>query len=251
MIYARSEIAGAVEQFWDSEFPAEYPCDIIEAVSYNLDVSLEFIPDLTVAKVADWMRRKKIPAGATLSNRRLYGCLVAVQGIGFILVDENASPEEQRFTAAHEVGHYLFDYLYPRKEALEKLGEGVMETLNGLRQATLSERQAAVLSGLKLDMFFSLMERSGDGAASFETHCSETRADDFALELLAPASRITGLLDFSGFGRHSTFEQRLAATRASLINEFGLPEGIAERYATHLLELAGYGPTAFDSFLKF
>jgi hypothetical protein len=251
VIYARSEIADAVEQFWDNEFPAAYPCDISAAIFCNLAVSLEFIPDLTVAKVAEWTRRRNIPTGAALSDRRLYGCLVAVQGIGFILVDERASPEEQRFTAAHEAGHYLFDYFYPRRQALAKLGQGVMATLDGLRPATLAERQAALLAGLKLDTFFSLMERSGEGAASFETHCAETRADDFALELLAPAAEIMSKLEFAWSGPRSSFAQRLATVKARLVEEFGLPGSIAGRYATNLLEAAGLGPTVFVNLLRF
>ncbi len=250
MIFARAEIADAVDEFWNNELPTEFPCDIVEAVSYNLDVSLEFIPDLTVGKVSDWMRQHNIQTGPSISDRRLYGCLVAIQGIGFILMDENASLEEQRFTAAHEVGHYLFDYFYPRQEALTRLGAGMLETLNGQRPASLQERQEAILAGLKLDMFFSLMERSSEGAASFETHCSETRADDFALELIAPGSEITGKLNFSVFGSRSTFQQRFSLTKEKLTGQFGLPPNIAERYAKNLLELAGLGPTVFDGLFK-
>lgn len=251
MIFARTEIADAVEQFWSREFPTEFPCDVVEAVSYNLPVSLDFIPDLTLDKVTEWMRNRNILAAPNYTNRRLYGCLVAVQGIGFILIDENASLEEQRFTAAHEVGHYLFDYFYPREKAREKLGEAVVETLNALRPPTLAERQTAVLAGVQLDIFFSLMERSGDGAASFETHCSESRADEFALELIAPASEIMGRPVFSSLGPRSAFEQRHSAVKADLTGRFGLPATIAERYARSLLEAAGLGPTVFDTFLKF
>lgn len=53
----------------------------------------------------------------------------------FVLLDDADTPAEQRFSLAHEVAHFLLDYLQPREATRRKLGETALEVVDGLRPA--------------------------------------------------------------------------------------------------------------------
>ncbi|MBI3301110.1 MAG: hypothetical protein HYZ72_03395, partial [Deltaproteobacteria bacterium] len=130
-------------------------------------------------------------------------------------------PEEQRLTVAHEVAHFLVDYLWPRQQVIQALGEHITDVLDGLRAATPAERAAAILSHVRLGAHVHLLPRPGsDENSDLVVVHAEDRAERLALELVAPRVCIISFL------------QNLSAPeavnpgdegRAALAAYFGLP----------------------------
>ena len=129
-------------------------------------------------------------------------------------------PEEQRLTIAHEVAHFLADYLLPRQRVLQALGAHMAEVLDGLRRPTPAERAAAILSHIRLGAHIHLLPRLGiDADDDWAVAHAEDRADHLALELVAPQACVRDVLDVllnrQGVTPHDV--------RAALATHFGLP----------------------------
>src|SRR5207237_10778233 len=108
------------------------------------------MPQLNTKVIGRWLERRRIVIPLPLDQRDLLGSLIAYCGYGIIFVCGSDDPEEQRLTVAHEAAHFLVDYLHPRQQVIQALGEHMVEVLDGLRKATPSERGAAILSHLRL-----------------------------------------------------------------------------------------------------
>jgi hypothetical protein len=212
----------AAADFWEaSQTPRsslQFPRNIARAVPWALPVSIVRVGGLRVAALQQRIATLGLPPLAASSGRRLHGCLVAHRGSGLIYVDESDSEDEQRYTVAHEVGHFIADYLEPRRHALETIGPAALEVLDGTRQASLSERLRAVIAGDRLVAFVDLMGREESAPDA------ESRADRLAVELLAP---------------EEAAEAQLAADPDAdpalvLHAAFGLPPAVARSYARWL-----------------
>jgi hypothetical protein len=130
------------------------------------------------------------------------------------------SPEEQRLTIAHEVAHFLADYLLPRQQVIQALGPQMAEVLDGSRPPTPAERAAAILSHVRLGAHVHLLPRPGIDAGNDRTVAHlEDRADRLALELVAPQACIRDVLDALSARQGITSE----IARAALARRFGLP----------------------------
>src|SRR5207248_1718082 len=75
-----------------------------------MPLTLEAIPILTAAAACGWLERNGITHGFSGRDRPLRGCLTASGGYGIIFLDAADPEDEQRFTLAHEVAHFLRDY---------------------------------------------------------------------------------------------------------------------------------------------
>lgn len=142
---------------------------------------------------------------------------------------DGADPDsERRFSLAHEVAHFLSDYLEPRQKVLEFIGEGVRDVLDGIRPPTMEERLSSLFRGVHLGMFVHMMDRSSDGKISYVSVLEkEDRADALALELLAPEAAVLNRIRQAGIhGESELYESAVE----SLINDFGLPSSIASQY---------------------
>jgi hypothetical protein len=209
------ELAAA---FWKAAGPPPpFPRDLTgPAVWFGL--SVESVPELTVARTVEWFRARHIPLRLDERDRQLRGCLVAAHGEGFVLLDADDDPGEQRFTLSHELGHYLRDYWRPRQLVRARLGPHALDVLDGSRPPTPDERVRAVLRHAPVGPFAHLLARDDDGtpvtAAERE---AEAAADRLAFELLAPAAEVGD-----------------APAAAELASRFGLPPGPAARYAALL-----------------
>src|SRR5262249_27630080 len=95
---------------------------------------------VSVASVGSWFERLAIPLPLNEPDRPLRACLVAWRGEGFAFLDSDAPPAEREFSLAHELSHFLRDYLRPREIVAQRLGKSALEVLDDQRPATPDER---------------------------------------------------------------------------------------------------------------
>ncbi len=232
------------EEFWClAGGRPEDPCDLESAVIWAFPLEISRILHLQVSDVRTKLRRHGIALEVTGSERRLRGCLVAYGEGGLILLDASDPPEEQRFTLAHELAHYLLDYYTPRQRALAALGESIRPVLDGLRPPTLEERVHALLSRVSLGVLQHLMERPEAGLPTGAVLDAEDWADRLALELLAPAAPLLDRLSSAVLLRN--YPERMAALSQLLTARHGLPLTLATDYARLLIRHQG-GPSFRD-----
>jgi Zn-dependent peptidase ImmA (M78 family) len=141
--------------------------------------------------------------------------------------------EEQLFSLAHEVAHFLHDYLRPRNIAIRALGPSIEEVLNGERAPSASERLAGVLRGVALGTYAHLGRRSADGdIEDVDVLHIENKADQLALELLAPLASVVASIR-QRLPTHKRLDQD---TISSLLCErYGLPTDVATVYSRTVL----------------
>lgn len=224
---------GLAHQFWqEAGGTGGFPRDIARAALYALPLGIFYFPRLRLRDAWAWLKKRGInlyPAGP---DRPLRGCLVARKGSGLLLIDGHDAPDEQRFTIAHEVAHFLLEYQLPRERVVRKLGTDALEVLDGLRPPTVAERVDALLADAPLGVHTHLMDRASNGGLSCGAVLrAECQADFLALELLAPASEIWRK------SRHppdQPFDALVRQLSACLTEVFGLPEGIAKQHARRL-----------------
>jgi hypothetical protein len=122
------------------------------------------------------------------------------------------------------LAHFLRHYLQRRQQAVDDLGRGILEVLDGHRPLRPAERLHAVLRGVPLGVHVHLMER-GEAAVPPAVEVAEHEADQLAWELLAPADEVLARLGAGG-----DFDEAVTL----LVEEFGLPREPAEDYADAL-----------------
>jgi len=152
-------------------------------------------------------------------------------------LDTQDPDDEQRFTLAHELAHFLLDYQAPRQRAVGVLSKSILPVLDGDRPPTLTERLHAVLSTVPLGAMCHIMERPDEGLPTNVVIDIEDRANRLALELLAPALSLQELMSQATAPRG--FAVRLACLTQHLVTDYGLPGAIASPYAHYLLHHLG------------
>jgi Zn-dependent peptidase ImmA (M78 family) len=175
-----------------------------------------------------------VPSAVDRSNHPIRAYLIARAGKGIIFIDGTDSADEQRFSLAHEVAHFLLDYLQPREEALKSFGEEILAVLDGNRSPTADERLKGIFRSIKLGTYSHLIDRSADGKVEkIEILQTEDNADLLALELLAPKRTVLHRMEDLSirWKEDSAFQ----STRQVLVKEFGLPLSVARSYANLLV----------------
>lgn len=239
------DVVEVAEEFWTlAEVSPTYPCRLEEVIFWALPIELRFVPNLQISQVEKEIQRYNPQFRLAEVNRPLRGCVVAFRGQGTIFVDSNDLEDEKQVTIGHEGSHFMLDYLKPRKQAIELFGESILDVLDGVREPTVAERVHAVLERVPLGVMAHLMERPEEGVPSTLVLDVENRADQVTLEILAPRRRVLG-----EFRSHmivgTTYKDRHKTLMALLVDHYRLPPGIAQLYATHLLQLEG-GPSILD-----
>ncbi|MCI0441380.1 MAG: ImmA/IrrE family metallo-endopeptidase [Chloroflexi bacterium] len=241
-------LAEICEDFWKAAGGAEpFPRDLEKPMLWALPLAVVKLPRLWVRDVETWLERRGISFRLGFADRPLHGCLVALGSNGCVLLDGTDPVEERRFSLAHEASHFLLDYLQPRKRAVDKLGEHILEVFDGMRPPTIEERVDSLLGNAAIGVHTHLMERASGGIFG----CSrvlgaENRADRLALELLAPANEVRARLEAAGM------PERIQQARLLLLNllmiDFGLPRSIADHYSKWLCA-EWYGGPSFREWL--
>jgi hypothetical protein len=220
------ELAGGIDE------SGSLPRDIKMAITLALPLEVYPVPALRVTHVLAWARHVRIAHRIRGRDRRLHGCLLADRGKGTMFIDASDTGDEQRFTLAHELAHFLLDYQQPRQRALSVFGPAILPVLDGERPPTLEERVHAVMSSVSLGVMSHVMERPESGLPTNLVIDIENRADRLALELLAPAQSLSALMQQAA---PKGFDARLAFLAQVLTQQYGLPGTIAASYARYVL----------------
>ena len=229
-----------VDLFWQLCGEIErYPRQLERSIVLALPLRIVKLPDLELHKIESWLVHRRSAFRFNCQSRAVRGCLIAYRGKGLIFLDGSDSEDEQRFTLAHEVAHFMVDYWLPRRKALERFGDTIAEVVDGLRSPTTTERIHAVLTQTPIGVHTNLMERNDNRQTDPELWQIENRADKVALVLLASPDVVLQRKNLSA----KTFEERINTISAVLQNEFGLPENIATSYGWSLLTSIGKGPS--------
>ena len=184
-----------------------------------------------VADVHAWLNELNIEGLPQIDDRPLRACLVAYGGVGVIFVDVTDSVAERRLSLAHEISHFLLDYLLVR-ERIATYDTGLLAVLDGIRQPTGQEQLQALIANVPLKVHTHLFERGPEGGFhSRDAMAAENRAEQVAWELLAPRDEVM---------------QRVSSSSRSPIevlrDEFGLPAAAAIRYGAFLARLMEADP---------
>ena len=219
-------VAELAARFWHlAGTPPQFPRDLREVLPWLPAVHLLEVPALTVSGALECFGRFNIRCTHTGADRPLAGCFVGERGSAVILLDSGLDPDEARFTAAHEVAHYLRDYDAPRRRVAARLGASALAVLDGARPATSDERLAGALRGVTVGPAAHFLDRNSGGLPlNAPTREAESAADRLAFELLAPFAAVEPL---APAGRPALVDR--------LVSSFGLPRAQANEYATILL----------------
>jgi IrrE N-terminal-like domain len=219
-----AEIADA---FWSEVGAREpFPRRLLGPIAEATFLSVIFVPRPTIAAVQERICEMGIDWDLKVADRPLRACLLAGNGHGLIFVDGTDPENEQRFSIAHELAHFLRDYLSLRRRVCKRLGASALDVLDGARSPTADERIHAILSRTALGFHYHLMDRRlGARPLSGPIADAEESADRLAYELLAPADQVASMV--------------AAVTRCPdgkmvadvLVDHFGLPEQQASHYA--------------------
>jgi len=231
---AEALIRDAAQEFWIAAKQSNkpFPRDLEGAIAWVLPVALLKVPHLWVRHVQAALAQRQLPFPSDLEDRPLHGCVCAYSEKGLIIVDGADPADELRFTIAHELAHFLFDYRQPRAQAIEKFGSSIALVLDGLREPTAGQRVDSILSNTSIGLYAHFMHRHDDGAPTGVTLASETQADAFALELLAPEVSVREKLprDFT----KRPFEKKVTGLTRLLRKRFDLPKDVAAQYGSRL-----------------
>jgi hypothetical protein len=220
-----------VRDFWAEAGTVEaFPRELRRAIARALPVSIVLLPRLRLDSVRGWLRDNGVACPCDEWDRPLRACLVACRGHGLIFLDGTDVADEQRFSLAHELAHFLCHYRQPRQLACRHLGEQVAAVFDGERPPTLHERLHSLLKNAPLGLHLHLMQRGPHRQVPTTTiQRAEHEADQVAFELLAPAAEV---LAQAGTVRGESGRAKLGEV---LQRVFGFPRDQAEDYSGLLL----------------
>lgn len=213
----------AADRFWGTAARPPFPRDLQAAIVTVARLPVVRRTRLRLDTVREYLARVRILVPIDEPDRPLRACLFCDRGAGFLFLDDADPPDEQRFSLAHELAHFLRDYAGVRRQVERALGPAALEVLDGRRPPTPAEQLHAVLRNVPVGPHFHLMERDAGGRPKSPVERdAERRADRLAFELLAPADLLAAETD-----------RTAVVTR--LVGEFGLPPQQAIEYAAVLL----------------
>lgn len=229
--------------FWSQSGLHEvFPRDMQQAIGLVKNVVVIHIPALRIENIQTWLRDRKFDFQVPPFDKFLHGFLLTHQGAGFIFVNGSDNEAERRFTLAHEIAHFILDYETPRKQAISQFGSVILEVLDGLRLPTVEERLQGLVFNRTLVAFSHLLDSDSiSGMGRLNIWQAEDRADQLALELLAPSRHIQAQISKLLLPRR--FVAYKSALPDLLTTYYGLPEIIALDYADFLAKKLTGGPT--------
>ena len=245
----RDDAAAAwAEYFWARARKEPFPRDLEIPVSWALPLAIVKLPRLTLGRTCDWLTSRGICSPSVGADRPLRACLVVRAGRGFLLLEGSDPPDERRMSVAHEVAHFLLDYLRPRERARAVLGARADSILDGEGRPTPAEQLSGVLRGVRQGTYMHLIQRTETGAVDrMAVVDAEDRADRLALELLAPRQAVRAQLT-AQLPAGCAAGTAVQIAESMLVRDFGLPQPAARRYA-HLVVGLWLKPRSFREWL--
>jgi hypothetical protein len=218
-------LGAAVDRFWGAEKAlSSFPRDLELHILTSLPLAIVEIDNLTIAGLDLWMRQHRLPEIMAVADRPLRGCLAAYAGVGVVFIDRSDDRQQRRLTLAHDAAHFVVDYLLPREKVARSRPE-LLDVLDAERLPTDAERFDALLADIPIGFHTHVLERDAHGGHLSNLNADvEDRAERLALELLAPLGQV--LADLQG--------SRPEEVQVVLRERFGLPTGVAIRYANHI-----------------
>ncbi len=220
--------------FWESigEIPI-YPCDLEHALLWALPVAVIKLPRLGLSSLRKWLSTRNIEMPYLGNDRRIRACLLARCGSGLIFLDGSDPKDEQRYSLAHEVAHFILDYHIRRHQIINALGSRIAEVLDGEREATIEERLTGILAGVTIGPFIHLMDRNNHNNIRRQYILNvEDAAERFAMELISPQKEVECYLDAAYPDWYGGARQPQDAI-AAIARTFGVPPRIIATYITH------------------
>jgi hypothetical protein len=238
---SREALVRLAADFWGEDSLARtFPRDLELALSLKSPVWVERIEGLSSGHIRDWLSRRRLHLRLKMTDRALNGCVVAYCGNAAIFLEAGLAAEEARVILAHEYGHYLAEYDWPRRRILDRLGPSVLPILDGERGARAPEKWAALLAGVHLGGHVHFMERAFDPQAVSAHDNAERTANELGCELLAPVAWVLAE------GRARGLNEEPGEWRELLREQYGFPRPWGEAYAARLLGLRARGRTFTD-----
>lgn len=231
--------------FWkQAGVQAVYPVTVSlleQVICLSLPLSIHKLDKLSISVINDWLQNTHVTIPKALGEKPLYGLLLVNKGRGFIFLNGSDSLEEQCFTLAHELSHYLLDYDIPRQKAVRQFGKSIIEVLNGNRMPTVEEQLQGLIKDVSLQSYIHWLDRPLSTAwERMKLWNVEAKADQFALELLAPFTDIAENVQEAGIYRYNDLLDYLTAF---LMQRYKLPPAVAGAYAKTLAYAITGGPT--------
>ncbi|MEI9908524.1 MAG: ImmA/IrrE family metallo-endopeptidase [Bacteroidota bacterium] len=241
-------ITQVARDFWkNAGGKSVFPCDISGAVNLVLPIDIVCLSELSLKKIQIWLTERKVFLDLQIDDRLLNGFILISKGSGFIFVDGTDTEEERRYTIAHEASHFLLDYKLPRESAVKKLGESILEVMDGYREPTLEERIDGTLTSVTIKPYTHLLEKVGDGTFDRpEILNSENDADELALELLAPNASV--IKDTNPNRNKISFYDFKNQCYQILRSKYLIPDSFAETYSSKLAYVATGAPLFLSKF---
>jgi len=214
-----------------------FPCDLEQAILWVLPLAIVKLPRLGLSSLRRWLEDRNIEMPYAGKDRRIRACILARCGSGLIFLDGADSEDEQRFSLAHDVAHFILDYQSRRQQIIDALGSRIVEVLDGERKASIEERLSGILSGVTIGPFMHLMDRDKYDRISRRFILDvEDAAERFALELIAPQKEVERHID-RAFPDWDTSSSQSNAAIMATADIFGIPPYVMATYITYLASL--------------
>jgi hypothetical protein len=221
----------AVEYLRGPQSSSLAPGEFETQVALSLPLAVVLVPRLTSTRVEDWLASRQIPVEIDHDDGRVRAALVAYGGAGVAFIDGSDQAVERRFSLAHEVAHFVAEYLAERARVDRIGGPGMLEVQDGARRATPGERLRFAIAGRPLPVRF--------WRCTGQAGRSEQLADRVAVELLAPAEAL-----FAAAGEPPAHDYWITLRERSheAADQFEVPGRYVERQIDALWRAAGGGP---------
>lgn len=240
----RAKIQELTERFWEDAGQRNGHRDLQRAASIALPLAITLLPRLGLSTVSGWLTSFSIDYDSGQHDRPLRGLLIATRGLGMVFIDGSISEIDRRFTLAHEIGHFVVDYLEPRRRVIEEMPE-LTGVIDGERRPTNAERAKATLQRVPIGTYTYMIERDPHGGAIDSVEAHEDEATLFAMELLAPWDEAVEVVAEATRGIRG-FDEAVGAATNALAVRFDLPHDVARARAQACLAETGRHRGLFD-----